>query len=575
MFEPIYFEQRKPAISVFYFLFMTLFLILSCETGEALNFTPGQESVCPPRDARCCPDDMDECSLDEMREAGKCEMGSELDYGVKKGRCTHEKVCRPVGVNNEVFVFACRERCTEVQNACLDNNNDAACIDVMRDNDNCGGCFYDGTGNRCAKGVSCTDGYCRLICPSPQTSCGGVCINPQSDNENCGGCAAEGKGEKCMSGLRCSNGECATECAEGYVPCGEACINPNNDPLHCGACSLIGQDNKCDDGYQCINAECKPFCAEACQNGGTCIAPNTCDCKTGWSGNTCTTPVCNPICQNGGTCSAPNTCSCPISWIGRDCSKQDRVRIPISGSSTTFTMGRPGTDTWGHSNETPSHEVTLNAYMMDRYLVTAASYKHCVDAGSCTEPYTKDKCATYGTYSVKGKENHPINCVNWSQAKSYCEWAGGRLPTEAEWERAAKGKTHHRFPWGDDCPSAWNDVCSGAEWTALTAKANCLESKCLDEFEYTSPVDQFPSGKSPDGLYDMAGNLYEWTCDGWGREYTSVAVTNPTGSDSGKARVVRGGGLNSEGSHLRVYRREVQYGDRASYYGFRCASSAP
>ncbi|MFA5625602.1 MAG: SUMF1/EgtB/PvdO family nonheme iron enzyme [Bradymonadales bacterium] len=701
MLKRIYFVQRKPAISVFYFLFMTLFLILSCETGEALNFTPNQEGVCPPRDARCCPDEMDECSFDEMREAGKCEMGDELDYGLKKGRCTNDKTCRPVGLNDEVFVFACRERCTEAQTACLDNNNDATCVDVMRDNDNCGGCFYDGTGNRCAEAVSCKNGYCQLVCPTPQISCGGVCVNPQSDNENCGGCRAEGKGAKCTAGLRCSNGECATDCAEGYVPCGEACINPNNDPLHCGACSLIGQDNKCDDGYQCIDAECKPFCAEACQNGGTCSAPNTCTCTAGWSGetcttpvcspscknggtcsashkcicasgwsgetcttpvcspscknggtctgpntctcasgwggNTCTTPVCNPSCQNGGTCNSPNkctcasdwsgetcttpvcspscknggtcsashkcicasgwsgercetpvcsiecqnggicigsnTCSCPISWIGQDCSTPDRVRIPASGTTTTFVMGRPDSDTWGYSEEQPSHNVTLDAYMMDRYLVTAASYKLCVDAGDCTVADTSEDC----TYGVAGKEKHPINCVDWMQAKAYCEWAGGRLPTEAEWERAAKGTTHRRYPWGDECPKGWDDVCEGAEWTESTAKANCHEYFCNDGFKTTSPVDQFPAGRSPDGVYDMAGNIFEWTSDWAYRTYTSTAVTNPTGPASGQYRVIRGGFWPDFGDSMRAAYRATYFPPDYyhSYIGLRCASSVP
>jgi hypothetical protein len=288
----LYFMQKRRVVNTFYMLFMGLFLILSCETGDVLDFTPGQESVCPPRDARCCPDEIDDCSFDEMREAGKCKMDSELDYGLKKGRCTSEKVCRPVGLDDKVFVFACKERCTEAQTACLDSNNDATCVDVSTDANNCSGCFYDGTGSRCTEGVSCKNNYCQLLCPSPTISCEGACVNPENDSNNCGGCAVEAKGEKCAIGLRCSGGECAFDCASGFEPCGEVCINPKNDPKNCGGCFLTGHGEDCGDGYQCINTKCEPFCAEACQNGGTCSAPYTCTCTTGWSGDTCNTPEC-------------------------------------------------------------------------------------------------------------------------------------------------------------------------------------------------------------------------------------------------------------------------------------------
>jgi len=166
--------------------------------------------------------------------------------------------------------------------------------------------------------------------------------------------------------------------------------------------------------------------------------------------------------------------------------------------------------------------------------------------------------------------------VDWEQAKAYCEWAGGRLPTEAEWERAAKGTTHRRFPWGNECPASWNDVCTEVEWTPTTARANCYDSNCNDGFDSTSPVDQFPSGKSPDGLYDMTGNLWEWTSDWWYRSYTSAAVTNPTEPASGQDRDIRGGGWGTYGSRLRVaYRANERPDHRSSVIGLRCASSVP
>ena len=508
MFERCNLVQIKLAISVFTFLLMGLFLALSCETEEVLNFTEGVEGECPPRDARCCPAGMTECSLEELRAAGKCEMAAEAEYGVKEGRCTNENVCRLVGLGEITIDFACKEACEEHQTACLDDKNAPICVESLKDTDECGGCVLTGRGKDCEEGYLCIEAACKPVCD-----------------------------EACQNGGTCSAPNTCT-CASGWS------------------------------GNNCAT----PVCSPSCQNGGSCSAPNTCTCPSGWSGNTCTTPVCSPSCQNGGTCTGPNTCSCPITWLGQDCSKQDRVRIPATGATTTFVMGRPESDTWGFNTEQPSHNVTLSAYMMDRYLVTAASYKLCVEAGRCTAAGTSANC----TYNVAGKENHPINCVDWAQAKTYCEWAGGRLPTEAEWERAAKGTTHRRYPWGDECPVSWNDVCTGPEWTAATAKANCYEDYCKDGFSNTSPVNQFPSGKSPEGLYDMAGNLWEWTSD-WGlRGYTSADENNPTGPESGQNRVVRGGSWGGNGNYLRAaFRSSVHPGYRNSDVGWRCASSVP
>jgi len=251
----------------------------------------------------------------------------------------------------------------------------------------------------------------------------------------------------------------------------------------------------------------------------------------------------------------------------------DMVRIPAAGATTTFEMGRPTTDTWGYSDEQPAHTVTLDAYQIDKYEVTASEYKACVDIGVCTAAGT----GGYQTYDTAGKENHPINYVDWMQAFTYCDWLGKRLPTEAEWERAAKGETQRRFPWGDSCPIEWSTTeCASGNWTSTTAKANGSTS-CHDGYAATSPVGSFPSGVSPDGVHDMAGNVYEWVKDWYGARYYSTSpATNPTGPLSGSDRVGRGGGWSNYGSPLcAAGRLNVTPGNRDGSLGFRCASSIP
>jgi len=289
-------------------------------------------------------------------------------------------------------------------------------------------------------------------------------------------------------------------------------------------------------------------------NGATCIGPNSCDCEFGWVGPTCEAPLaCDPV---SGDCAVP----------------MDRIRIPAVGSSTTFTMGCPPSDGRCQlNNEQPAHQVTLSAYMIDRYPVTASAYAACIQAGACTTPKSG---STLGTV---GLDNHPINNVDWHQATAYCAWTGGRLPTEAEWERAAKGVTHRRYPWGDDCPSPWHSTCSEEDWTLATARANCRDDSCKDAYPGTSPVDAFPLGVSSDGVWDMAGNVEEWTSDWAGRVYTTAPITNPTGPTSGSStRVLRGGSFLEFGGALRAtYRNSAAQTQRLQYIGFRCASDIP
>jgi len=224
----------------------------------------------------------------------------------------------------------------------------------------------------------------------------------------------------------------------------------------------------------------------------------------------------------------------------------------------TFNMGQDGI-----AIATPVHPVTLTAFRMLKYEVTATDYKACVDASVCQ--YNGETSGTYYTYNRVSYDNHPINYVNWSEAQTYCQWVGGDLPTEAQWEYAARGTDGRTYPWGETVPSVTNNNL-----------ANCSESYCYDGYSYTSSVGTFEQGKSPFGLYDMAGNVWEWIKDWYSSSYynnCASGCTDPFNDVSGSDRVNRGGSWVSYTDVLRSSNR-VNLGPsyRFSNLGFRCAS---
>jgi len=208
----------------------------------------------------------------------------------------------------------------------------------------------------------------------------------------------------------------------------------------------------------------------------------------------------------------------------------------------TFMMGQDGV-------ATPVHQVTLSAYRIQKYEVTASEYEDCVTAYECTAADTGGSC----TYQAAGKEGHPINCVDWHQARAYCQWLGGELPTEAQWEYAARGNDGRTYPWGNAAPT-----CTLAQYFVCDGDTVTVGSK--------------PTGVSPFGLHDMAGNVWEWTLD-WYGSYPAEAQVDPTGSGSRSDRVLRGGGWLNGGSLVRsTYRSNYVPAGRGDFYGFRCAS---
>ncbi|MFA5625411.1 MAG: SUMF1/EgtB/PvdO family nonheme iron enzyme [Bradymonadales bacterium] len=354
------------------------------------------------------------------------------------------------------------------------------------------------------------------------------------------------------------------------IACGDECIDPSTHNNNCGGCVADGEGKACTLGYQCMEGKCEAVCVEGCKNGGSCVAPNRCQCEIGWGGSDCSSLVCEPPCL-GGECTQPKVCTCKIGWTGETCATPDRVRIPSTGKTTNFIMGKiSDDDPWNRSSELPTRTITLSAYYIDRYPVTAASYALCVAAGRCTKPQN----GSYATYDNAEKQDHPVNLVLWEQAKSYCEWAGGRLPTEAEWERAAKGTKNFLFPWGNNCPQNCNtEFCKDSPWSADTAKCNCSVSYCAEQYTATSPVNAFKNGKTPEGVYDLSGNVWEWVQD-WFAIYPSENETDPQGPEKGEGRVLRGGGYSNGSVYLRSITRGKKNPEETNYScGFRCAYS--
>ncbi len=238
----------------------------------------------------------------------------------------------------------------------------------------------------------------------------------------------------------------------------------------------------------------------------------------------------------------------------------EMVTIPAG----TYTIGVDG----GAEDEGPAHAVTLAAFEIDVHEVTNADFRKFVSSDDCPGPLVEgnpDPCVYDGYESSNTHEDYwtnrdyddyPVINVRWDQAEAYCRWLGKRLPTEAEWEVAARGSDDRRYPWGDDEPT-----CDRVNYSA-----------CIPDAIETGSL---PAGASPFGALDMSGNVAEWVQDYYNPSYYSWGETdNPTGPDQGSNRVVRGGSWFCDTSKVTVTSRDqgdplLQYSD----IGFRCARS--
>lgn len=223
----------------------------------------------------------------------------------------------------------------------------------------------------------------------------------------------------------------------------------------------------------------------------------------------------------------------------------EMVLVPVG----EFWMGSEDSD--AYADEKPRRRVYLDAFYIDKYEVTNALYQRFIEVTGRAAP-------KYWNDISLNQSNQPVVGVTWDDANAYCEWAGKRLPTEAEWEKAARGMDGRKYPWGN-------------QWDSNRANSN--ESKV----RRTVPVGSYPNGVSAYGVHDMAGNVWEWVADWYDRDYYQRAPDrNLKGPDSGQMRVLRGGWWDSRPRNLRASSRSWIGPDSwTDYIGFRCAEDVP
>jgi formylglycine-generating enzyme required for sulfatase activity len=323
-----------------------------------------------------------------------------------------------------------------------------------------------------------------------------------------------------------------------------------------GACSVQGQtDTDCDgdpDATDCAPGD--PSQGLAC--GGT-----ACPCLSGF----------RTSCNAQAHCEYAN--ADPTGW------KQWDVWVHVPAGS--FTMGSPSSETGHQSSEDPNLTVTFaKGYLIGKYEVTVAEYEACLANGKCTTPSTVDWDGLgWGTNtSSNGRGSHPQNGLTWDQAGAACLWLNGRLPSEAEWEYAASGPVHRKYPWGNSPePTCSNNTAVFSElstWERPWGCNACTSAGCSG----TSAVGSKTDGASWCGALDMAGNVWEWCQDSWHDNYigapTDGSAWMQPNSDYG---VAHGGSFGPEASFLRSSTRAYRplRGGHYSYYGARCLRPLP
>lgn len=431
----------------------------------------------------------------------------------------------------------------------------------------------------CPDGFWCESGTCRDDCaglecgPSPHVewSCGtcedrywcdgGACVDDCGSAE----CGVSEHGFSCGdcpdgSNWWCDLGACHDDCLA--LECGESPILK----VDCGTC---------DSRKWCNAGVCEDDCGDwecgTAPHGGDCG-----ECQDGWW---CNSGVCEDDCAGLECGPSPHldiTCGTCASGFGcklGDCIETGEMVLIPEGA---FWMGcNVGVDQNCNSWSAPLHEVDISAFYMDKVEVTQAAFQACVDAGICTHHQDDGLCSTYDPVNlvwVQGVmpqsfrgDSRPAVCVSWAQAKVYCDWAGKRMPTEAEWEKAARGIGGQKYPWGSDEVTCEYAVIYDSFLGGVGCGTNGSEDVCS----------RSPTGDSPYGLCDAAGNVWEWVSDWYLADYyESSSSSDPTGPSIGTTKVCRGGGaIFGPETTLTWIRQHYVPSHSDVNLGFRCAMS--
>ena len=548
-----------------------------CDDGNACtdDSCSGQPLACGHKDNAATCNDGNACTTGDGCAGGKCA-GKPLDCDdteacttdtCKGGGCVHLADSAATCTDSD----ACTVGDFCLGKACKAGQGKADCDDKLACTvDSCDyekGCLHKDDVSLCDDKSVCTVDSCTAgKCGNVVQSCddGNVCTV-----ENCNpikGCVVLPGGGTCTDGNACTVGD---SCAGG-------------------AC-LPGAVTGCDDGNSCTADGCEP--AKGCvavklADGVTCDDGNPC-----FVGEACAAGLCKfgtvAVCQTTGCTGANDGATCATGQGA--CENGHCVQTDAKGYKWTlvpagkFWMGcNTSVETCGFY-ETPQHEVDLSAYWLGVYEVTVYDYKKCEAAGAsgCTAPVVPAG-GKYSTYDTGGKEQHPINYVNWNQAQAFCDWLGGALPTEAQWEKGARGgcelyagkvcsSSELTFPWGNAQPTCglqgvfadYNGETCGQALTTFPVGAGSAQ------------------GQSPYGAYDMVGNVTEWVKDMYLSYFYKTAEAtkkDPWCANGEFARAVRGVAFSSNTyANFRAAYRDHYYAPLIAFYGLglRCAKPMP